>query len=132
MNSTNINKALCNRFSIQDTGISTTETEGYLPTYAGSTHLYNVYIRIESTKANTPTAFKEWLGNNPTYYYWVLYTPTITEITYEPLLRQLDKLDKIGLYDISNISQDNSDMKMLLDFTICNDNYNGLREFIRA
>lgn len=94
----------------------------------GSTAL----IGITTASFTTIDDMKTYMGNNEVYAICQLETPTIEEITYEPLIAQLNKLDKIGLYDISNISQDNGDMKMLLDFTICNDNYNGLREFIRA
>ena len=121
-------------FNIEDIAYS-----NYFAKKNGINNLNNYYFTITGNGAlaiNTPYAsinsLKTWLAGIDLKFYYELATATEEEITYEPLLRQLDKLDKIGLYDISNISQDNSDMKMLLDFIICNDNYNGLREFIRA
>lgn len=63
--------------------------------------------------------------------YALLGTPIEEEITYAPLLRQLDELYNSGLYDVTNISQDNSSEAFILDLEACKNNINGIVEYIR-
>lgn len=63
--------SICNRFQAQNTTIGNTTTEGYL--LSGGT---TFYVRIDSTKASTPTEFKTWLANNPVSLVYILQTPT--------------------------------------------------------
>ena len=110
------NYSLCNRFSVQTTSIADTQTEGFLRTLNGGIRQLGVYIRISSDRANTVETFKAWLGNNPTYYYWVLYTPTYIKITYEPLLEQLEAYYHAkSRATQTNISQENNDLPFEID-----------------
>lgn len=63
--------------------------------------------------------------------YLLLSTPTEEEITYEPLIRQLETIYNAGMFDITNISQENADKEFLLDIVSCCENYNGIIEYIR-
>ena len=118
LDTSKIENSLCNRFSRQTTGIAQTQTEGFLRTLNAGIGQLGVYIRISSDKANTVATFKTWLENNPTYYYWALYTPTNTEITYQPLIDQLNELEKAISYENqTNISQVNNDKPFILDVT---------------
>lgn len=86
-------------------------------------------IRDESiTSADN---FKTWLSTHNTTLYYVLATPIDEEITYTPLIRQLDELYNSGLYDVTNISQDNSSEAFILDIEACKNNINGIVEYIR-
>ncbi len=79
----------------------------------------------------TVNAFKTWLSTNKPELYYVLATPIEEEITYAPLLRQLDEAYNSGLYDVTNISQDNSSEAFVLDIEACKNNINGIVEYIR-
>ena len=132
MKQTTANSDSCSAISNYYKAFSQNDLFNASNTYGIANRTNTNELILRNDDCTTGTALTTALSTNNVTIYYQKATPTEEEITYEPLLRQLDKLDKIGLYDISNISQDNSDMKMLLDFTICNDNYNGLREFIRA
>ena len=132
MKQTTANSDSCSAISNYYKAFSQNDLFNVSNTYGIANRTNTNELILRNDDCTTGTALTTALSTNNVTIYYQKATPIEEEITYEPLLRQLDKLDKIGLYDISNISQDNSDMKMLLDFTICNDNYNGLREFIRA
>jgi len=60
--------------------------------------------------------FKTWLSNNNQNVYYVLATPTNTEITDTTLLSQLDSLEGANSYDNqTNVSQVNNDKPFILD-----------------
>ena len=61
-------------------------------------------IRIRDTDFTDVSALKTWLASNPTTVYYVLATPTTTEITNEALIAQLDALGASSLYlGVNNI-----------------------------
>jgi len=57
------------------------------------------YIQILQSRANSLDAFKTWLASNPATVYYVLATPTDTQITNEALLEQLEALAEATTYD---------------------------------
>ena len=88
-------------------------------------------IRIRTITEDTVANFKTWLSTNTPSLYYVLATPIEEEITYTPLIRQLDEAYNSGLYDVTNISQDNSSEAFILDLEACKNNINGIVEYIR-
>lgn len=84
-----------------------------------------------SSTLTTLELFNTWLTNNNVDVYYPLATPTDEEITYTPLIRQLDELYNSGLYEVTNISQDNSSEAFILDIEACKNNINGIVEYIR-
>lgn len=104
-------------------------------TSASSLYVFLKATRIGATSENTEAErvalLKAWLANNNFSVYYQLLTPVDEEITYAPLLRQLDELYNSGLYDNTNISQDNSSEAFILDLEACKNNINGIVEYIR-
>ena len=73
-----------------------------------------VYIRNDNITSKND--FKTWLSTHNTTVYYVLATPTITEITDTTLIEQLDNLENAYSYDTqTNITQTNDDMPFILD-----------------
>ena len=66
--------------------------------FAGGSTLY---IRLDSTKANTEESFKAWLSSNPTAFVYMLDTPT-TE-TADPY-RELQICDRDGTEEFVSTS----------------------------
>ena len=59
--------------------------------------------------------FKTWLASNNLTCYYIYATPTITEITYQPLIDQLNELEKAMSKDgQTNISQVNNDLPFII------------------
>jgi hypothetical protein len=73
-------------------------------------------FRILNTIASDTEAFKTWLSTHNTIVYYVLNTPTYTEITDSTLLSQLNALAK-SYTGQTNISQESNDMPFILDIT---------------
>lgn len=73
---TNQLEAICDRFLQQTTLAAQTQTEGFL--LSGGAYLY---LRIDSSKATTPTELKSWLSQNPTNVVYKLATPTMETAT---------------------------------------------------
>ena len=88
-------------------------------------------LAIHNDTIGSLADFKTFLSNNNVITYYPLATPIDEEITYAPLLRQLDELYNSGLYDETNISQDNSSEVFILDLEACKNNINGIVEYIR-
>ena len=105
---TTISNIISNRFINQKTSISNTTTSG----------IYNnveyIYIRLDSNIVSTTTDFKTWLGNNNVVAYYILSTPTTTEITDSTLISQLEAIKK-SYNNQTNISQTNADKPFILD-----------------
>jgi hypothetical protein len=75
-------------------------------------------IRIMSSTISTKEAFQTWLQSHNTSVYYVLATPTDTEITDETLIGQLDNLQNLNSYNpTTNIMQENNDKPFILDVT---------------
>ena len=88
-------------------------------------------INLKNPNTADLASFKTWLGTNNVEMYYQSNTPTDEEITYTPLIKQLDELYNSGLYDVTNISQDNSSEAFILDIEACKNNINGIVEYIR-
>lgn len=88
-------------------------------------------INLKNPNTADLASFKTWLGTNNVEMYYQSNTPTDEEITYTPLIKQLDELYNSGLYDNTNISQDNSSEVFILDIEACKNNINGIVEYIR-
>ena len=70
------------------------------------------------TNYTTSNDFKNWLSNNNTSVYYVLATPTNTEITDQTLITQLDNFEKAKSYNNqTNISQENNDLPFIISAT---------------
>jgi hypothetical protein len=50
------------------------------------------YIQVLNTRVNDLSSFRTWLGTNPATVYYDIATATDTQITYEPLVAQLEGL----------------------------------------
>lgn len=85
----------------------------------------------EQLKSMTVSEANTWLTTNNIILYYVLLTPTITEITNTTLISQLEAIYNAPLYEQTNITQINNDLSMVLDITACKDNINGIKAFIR-
>ena len=84
--------------------------------YFGSSSSNNCAFCMATTY--TLESFKTWLSTNNPFVYYVLATPTNTEITYQPLIDQLNLLEKAMSKDgQTNISQVSNDKPFILDVT---------------
>ena len=90
-----------------------------------------LFVNYTAYGTTTLEQFQEWLATAKPIFYYPLATPIEEEITYTPLIRQLDELYNSGLYDVTNISQDNSSEAFILDIEACKNNINGIVEYIR-
>ena len=91
---------LSNRFTYQ----KNTTVDGAIDTYNWSGGIATTLLFCLSTeRASDVTSFKTWLTNNPTTYYYVLATPTTTEITNEEVLEGLEAL----LNEVISVGQHN-------------------------
>lgn len=67
----------------------------------------NLAFGISSSLASDINGFKTWLGNNNAKVYYIMQTPTTTEITNEELIEQLNSIELVsGLNNISITSAD--------------------------
>ena len=72
-------------------------------------------IRIKDSRYTSVDDFKTWVSSNNTSFYYVLATPTTTEITYQPLIDQLNELEKaMSKENQTNISQVNNDLPFII------------------
>ena len=131
-------QALPDKYNVVDTPIycdylkQITVNEGNVRNIIGIANgLYPGYSIQMVVDISTLADFKVWLAENKPIVYYPLATPIEEEITYTPLIRQLDELYNSGLYDVTNISQDNSSEAFILDIEACKNNINGIVEYIR-
>ena len=74
-----------------------------------------IYMFAPDNSITTSNTFKAWLGTNLPIVYYSLATPTNTEITYQPLIDQLNLLEKAMSKDgQTNISQVNNDLPFII------------------
>lgn len=114
--------AYCDKFSEATTRVSIYDGSVEKMKICGGTG--NAYLAIGlaktklndySTKELAIASFKSWLSNNNTTLYYVLATPTTTEITDSTLINQLNNLEKAYSYDEqTNISQVNNDLPFII------------------
>ena len=77
-----------------------------------------MFLDIIDNRYSNTTNFKTWLSTHNTTVYYVLETPTYTEITDTTLLSQLNALEGARSYDNqTNVSQANNDLAFVLDIT---------------
>lgn len=75
----------------------------------------NEYLYLTYEPDTTIEAFKAWLGTNNVPVYYVYATPTNTEITYQPLIDQLNLLEQAqSKENQTNISQVNNDLPFII------------------
>ena len=85
----------CNNFVYEQTSTSGKEGLG-----VGSSDFTAIYAQIKRSRLNntlTADDFKTWLTNNETIIYYVLQSPTNTEITDAETIRQLNELYSMDL-----------------------------------
>ena len=71
---------------------------------------------IRDDSITSVSDFGTWLSSNNIILYYVLATPTNTEITYQPLIDQLNKLEKAQSKDNqTNINQENNNLPFIIN-----------------
>lgn len=124
------NSILSDKFKT-NINIWTYDEEGIRGNSAYTTNTCWIRINKNRLTNNTVQDFKVWLSSNNIIVYYVLATPTNTEITDTTLISQLEAIYNAPLYEQTNITQANNDLPMVLDITACKDNINGIKAFIR-
>ena len=75
----------------------------------------NIGFGISTDIVNDIDAFKTWVSSNNIVFHYLLATPTSTEITYQPLIDQLNELEKAMSKDgQTNITQENNDLPFII------------------
>lgn len=88
------NLSFCDTFSPQTTLISAAKDVGYFLNTAKV-----LFIRFDSSIANTAATFRTWLSQHNVTFYYVLGTARSTEITDSTLIAQLNALAGADTYD---------------------------------
>ena len=110
--SSNIIPMYCNKLLQTSPDGTFLRTQG-IASDSNTNHYFNVYI--EDTSTYTLANFKTWLSSNNLGVHYILATPTNTEITYQPLIDQLNLLEKVMSKDgQTNISQVNNDLPFII------------------
>ena len=104
----------CNRLVgyADNTTIGSLDSDGIAPRDTG----YGFTIRLSKDIATTVNDFKTWLSTHNTIVYYVLATPTITEITDEELINQLNEIELLEGVNNITISSDNLPADMYLKY----------------
>lgn len=77
-----------------------------------------IYLYISNTIYTSLNDFKTWLSSHNTSVYYILDTPTDTQITDTTLINQLNNLEKAMSYkNQTNISQVNANLPFILNVT---------------
>lgn len=78
-----------------------------------------LYIKILTSIAGDVNALKTWLGNNNITMCGILSTPTNTEITYTPLIEQLNTLEQAQSKEgTTNVNQVNNDAPFIITASV--------------
>lgn len=102
------NAGICTNYSCVDINNNNT-TQGISASAVG----HNIFIRYGTE--DTIENWKAWLSTHNVVVYYVLATPTNTEVTYEPLIDQLNLLEKaMSKNGQTNISQVNNDLPFII------------------
>lgn len=88
----------CDRFEYQESTWSQS-TPNHLAENTNYINDLSILFNVDNTIATTLAEWTTWLTNNNTTVYYILATPTYTEITDTYLLEQLQALDNIELYE---------------------------------
>lgn len=111
-----INICICSHFISQASVSSTTEVLDKHITFRNDAGTRRIYIKDSSITSDTD--FKVWLSSNNVTLYYVLGTPTYTQITDSTLISQLEALKNAYSYDTqTNVTQTNNDLPFILDIT---------------
>ena len=106
--------------SVSSTSGASNKGNNTISFYSGNNVTYRIYVVDDRFGANAAglVNFKTWLTTHNTTVYYVLETPTYTEITDTTLLSQLNALEKANSYDNqTNVSQTNNDLASILNAT---------------
>ena len=123
---TSVYNGYCNNFKV-----NTTDTTWVAVNYCGWNNTNVFWIKDDGNIATNINDFKTWLSTHNTTIYYVLATPTNTEITDTTLISQLNALYKAYTYkNKTNISQSNNDLPFILNVEAFTDTYNGRYENI--
>lgn len=79
------------------------------------------YVRIQNgtNRWADTAAFKAWLQNHNIDFYYPTSNPTYTEITYQPLINQLEALyNAKSISGQTNIMQDNTDLPFIINASV--------------
>ena len=86
--------------------------------YNGTDYYRTFVLYLSTSRATDVTTFKNWLGTHNVILYYVLATPTDTEITDTTLINQLNALEQAMSYDDqTNISQENDNLPFIINAT---------------
>ena len=81
----------------------------------GTSFMFHSNVYLYNNSYSTTNDFKNWLSTHNTIVYYVLATPTDTQITDTTLITQLNNIKKAYSYDTqTNISQTNTDKPFII------------------
>ena len=83
--------------------------------YIGNSNMIFSKMLVNGSYINNAENWRTYLANNPQKVYYPLATPTNTEITYQPLIDQLNALELAqSKENQTNISQVNNDLPFII------------------
>lgn len=87
---------------------------------------HRIIMYINDIREMTIEQANQWLETNNIIVYYLIDTPTNTEITYTPLIEQLESIkNAMSKAGTTNVNQVNNDLPFILDLSVFNDTYNG-------
>ena len=106
----NLTPSLCDHFQASSqNGLTPSNTKFAFSKWGETTYIYFSAI------FNNAGDFKTWLSTHNIIVYYALKEPTITEITYQPLIDQLNELEKAtSKKNQTNINQVNNDLPFVI------------------
>lgn len=118
-NLTNSSNAMNNRFFQRISQAHGDYEYLYIQSDNGTLHIQILPSRLSGSSAND---FKNWLSTHNTIVYYVLATPTTTQITDTNLIEQLESLSMANsIQGQTNISQENNDLPFILSVSTLKD-----------
>jgi hypothetical protein len=112
LNTTNTINCICDYYK----GTTRNEIRNLSPSANNKCSIYGSELVLVNTSITSINDFKTWLSTHNTIVYYVLATPTITEITDTTLTNQLEAI-KLSYNEQTNITQTNDDKPFILDVT---------------
>ena len=114
----NQDNGLCNYFKYYSGVFANTKSDSGFGLFGGGTLALSVPRSIAPSGSEN-TSFATWLENHQTYYWYKLATPTNTEITYQPLIEQLESIkNAMSKAGTTNVNQVNNDLPFMLDLSV--------------
>ena len=87
--------------------------------YFGIASSGNMWVKTGDSSLTTATAFTNWLSNKGAIMYGILTTPTNTEITYTPLIEQLESIkNAMSKEGTTNVNQVNNDAPFIITASV--------------